>query len=109
MKLNFETMKQTELAGFYGGEGVFFAKLFNDQQNKILKGCLAPGASIGYHCHESSAEIIFILSGEGIVNDNGVDLPLEAGDCHYCPKGESHGLRNEGKEDLIFYAVVPQQ
>ena len=34
---------------------------------------------------------------------------LEAGDCHYCPKGHTHSLINVGKEDLVFFAVVPEQ
>ena len=29
--------------------------------------------------------------------------------CHYCPKGHSHGLFNDGDEDLVFFAVVPAQ
>ena len=34
---------------------------------------------------------------------------LTAGDCHYCPKGHSHSLINGGGEDLVFFAVIPQQ
>ena len=33
---------------------------------------------------------------------------LEAGQCHFCPKGHSHSLINEGPEDLVFYATVPE-
>ena len=35
---------------------------------------------------------------------------VKAGDCLYCPKGDSHSLRNTAEEgDLVFYAVVPKQ
>ena len=34
---------------------------------------------------------------------------LKPGDCHYCPKGHSHSLENDGAEDLVFYTVVAQQ
>lgn len=34
---------------------------------------------------------------------------LKPGDCHYCPKGHSHSLENDGAEDLVFYTVVPRQ
>jgi mannose-6-phosphate isomerase-like protein (cupin superfamily) len=33
---------------------------------------------------------------------------VEAGQCHFCPKGHSHSLINEGPEDLVFYATVPE-
>ena len=33
---------------------------------------------------------------------------LSAGDCHYCPRGSSHSFANEGSEDLVFRAVVPE-
>ena len=33
---------------------------------------------------------------------------LYPGDCHYCPQGATHSLSNEGTEDLIFFAVVPE-
>ena len=48
-----------------------------------------------------------VLSGTGTmyIND-GVEI-LTAGDCHYCPEGSSHSFVNEGSEDLIFHAVVP--
>ena len=34
---------------------------------------------------------------------------VEAGQCHYCPKGHEHCFINKGKKDLVFFAVVPQQ
>ena len=35
-------------------------------------------------------------------------LPLEAGQCHYCPQGHSHSLINDSTEELVFFAVVPK-
>ena len=31
------------------------------------------------------------------------------GEVHYCPKGSSHEIRNEGKKTLICLCVVPKQ
>ena len=107
MKIQFDSIEPTVLQNFYNGDGALVANLFFDGKNKILLGKLAVGSSIGYHIHETSSEIIFILSGEGIVNDNGEEIPLRPGDCHYCPQGQGHSLQNQGKADLIFYAVVP--
>ncbi len=107
--IRFDNIPESALEHFQGGEGTFFARIFNDGVNKILKGSLNSGCSIGMHCHDTSSEIIFILSGSGKVLLDGGEEYLSAGDCHYCKKGESHSLINCGEEPLIFYAVVPQQ
>ncbi|MBQ9760151.1 MAG: cupin domain-containing protein [Clostridia bacterium] len=108
MKIELEKMNDTVLPSFYGGDGEMVAKIYKDGKNKILKGKLAPGCNIGLHRHETSSEIIFILSGEGRMLFNGKTEPLTAGECHYCPQGSEHSLRNDGEADLIFYAVVPE-
>ena len=107
--IDFNAMTETALPQFNGGEGTFFAKIFNDGATKILKGKLPCGASIGLHRHETSCEVIFVLSGKGKAILNDAEEHLIAGSCHYCPKGQSHTLINVGDEELIFYAVVPQQ
>lgn len=107
--IDFNKLSDTVIHNFYGGEGDTVARMFVDDKNKIMKGKLAPGCSIGMHCHETSSEIIFILSGVGTVILEGEQEILTAGTCHYCQKGQSHTLINNGTEDLVFYAVVPQQ
>ena len=103
----FDDIPETHLPHFKGGDGDFFASMYTDQQNKILKGRLPEGSTIGQHIHEGSSEIIFILSGSGTVILDGEKAAIAAGDCHYCPQGHGHSLINDGTEDLIFYAVVP--
>ena len=117
MIIDFEKIPVSRLANFNGGEREFVANIFNDERNKILRGVLEPGASIGYHCHATSSEIIFAILGKGsvLVNreetgmENAVREALCAGSCHYCPKGFYHSLINDGEEDLVFFAVVCQQ
>ena len=38
-----------------------------------------------------------------------INETVSAGGCHYCPKGHSHTMINNGKEDVIFFAVIPEQ
>ena len=109
MKIEFDSMEKTCLPRFYGGEGEMIAKLFNDGANKILKGTLAPGSNIGMHIHDNSSEIILVLSGEGTVLCDGMTESIGPGECHYCPKGSMHSLRNDSNVDLVFFAVVPVQ
>ena len=107
MLIHFSEMPDTVLEHFNGGEGRLIAKMFNDGTNKILKGLLEPGSTVGLHTHTGTSETIFILSGTGKVLYDGEYEPLEAGSCHYCPEGSSHSFVNEGSEDLVFHAVVP--
>ena len=80
-----------------------------DELNRIMKGSLQKGSSIGLHRHETSSEIVYILSGNGKAICDGVEEELRAGDCHYCKKGSEHTVMNIGDEELVFFAVVPNQ
>lgn len=135
MIIEFDKMDVTVLPNFKGGEKEFAANMFFDGTNRIFKGRLIPGATIGMHTHEDSCEVIFILEGHGTIVEIAPEAgaeegststaletsspvgpaletssPVGPGDCLYCPKGHTHSLRNTSAEgDLVFYAVVPMQ
>ena len=108
MKILFDEMQETVLEHFQGGEGRFVPKMFNDGTNKIMRGRLEPGCSVGMHTHVGTSEIVFVLSGEGkMYLPDGTVETLLPGDCHYCPEGTGHSFHNESDADLTFWAVVP--
>lgn len=109
MLIDFNSMEETVMPNFLDGEGALRAKMFVDERNRILHGVLEPGCSIGCHTHDTSSEIIYILSGTGVVKVEGGEEPVKAGECHYCPKGHAHSLINNSEGLLEFFAVVPQQ
>ena len=116
MIIDFNKMDATVLPNFKGGDKDFKANMFFDGINRIFKGILEPGASIGVHTHDGSCEVIFILEGNGTILEKDPSAaaetvtPVSAGHCLYCPKGYTHSLRNTSpEEDLVFYAVVPKQ
>ena len=108
MILDFSKIEETVKTQFYGGEKELRAHMNIDKNNKILLGTLEPGASIGLHTHETNSEIIYILSGKGKVLFEGEYELVSAGLCHYCPQGCSHSLINDSKDNLSFFAVVPE-
>lgn len=109
MILNFKEMEEKRLPEFRGGAGDTIAKLWTDELGKIMYGRLEPGSSIGLHRHETNSEIIYILRGEAdFLYDEGTEK-TSAGGCHYCPKGHAHSMINRGGEDLVFFAVIPEQ
>ena len=109
MLIDFSAMEEQVIPGFLGGEGTFRTRMRVDELGKIMRAALEPGSSIGLHTHDTSSEIIYILSGKGMVLYDGEYEPLTAGDCHYCPKGHSHSLINDSDAMLEFFAVVPFQ
>ena len=109
MKLDFDQIPVQKLPEFKQGVGVFNARMFTDTRCRIMQGSLEPGSSIGWHCHDTSCEIIYVLSGKGRMLLRDGEEDLGPGDCHYCPKGHSHSFTNPGQEPLVFFAVVPEQ
>lgn len=107
MIFKFSDMEDTVIPNFYGGEKQISAKMHVDDNLKLMKGTLIPGASIGVHTHEKNSEVVFALSGEVVVIMDGKEEILKPGMVHYCPMGHSHGMRNDKDEDFVMYAVVP--
>jgi len=64
------------------------------------------GASVGYHQHVGNGESYFFLSGTGKYVENGVERLVKAGDSTWTPSGSSHGIENNGAEDLVFMALI---
>ncbi len=109
MVIDFNNMDEERLPEFKGGKGAYNAKRYSADEIKIMHGRLEPGSSIGLHSHETNSEVIYVLSGTAeFIYDDGTET-VSAGECHYCPKGHSHSMMNNGDEDLIFFAVVPEQ
>jgi mannose-6-phosphate isomerase-like protein (cupin superfamily) len=67
---------------------------------------LNPGCSIGYHRHDSETEYYFILSGTGIVNDDGKEIAVKQGDSVITGNGASHSIINNGAVPLVLHAII---
>ena len=72
----------------------------------FAKTVIEPGNSIGTHLHDGDMEAYYILKGKALVNDNGTEVILEAGDCNLCPDGQSHSIQNVGDDTLEYIAVI---
>ena len=106
MILEFDKMNDTILPNFYGGEKEVVAKMFLDKRHRIMFDTLASGASIGFHKHENSDEVIYILEGEGKTVDGDREIRVKPGMGLYCEDDHCHSLINDTDKDLKFFAVV---
>lgn len=67
---------------------------------------LPPNTSIGKHLHLPDAEIYYIIEGEAVVDDNGEEKVLKAGDVMFTANGETHSIANQSNENLVFMAII---
>jgi mannose-6-phosphate isomerase-like protein (cupin superfamily) len=67
---------------------------------------LPPGVSIGYHRHNATEEVYYIMDGNGRMTVNDVTFNVDAGDAIPCAKGDSHGLYNNTAENLDIFVVI---
>ena len=106
--------KNSEKAGG-SGEGTLYGKFaFRREQatdNQAIKEIglmtLKPGDSIGLHKHADNEDTYIIISGEGLFTDgNGNEYIVGPQSVTIAVAGESHALKNTGKEDLIFIDLI---
>lgn len=109
MLISFDAMDYLKRENVFDGNGTYEVKRTDAEEDRVLVGKLAPGASIGMHTHEDSMEAMYFLSGEGIAVCDGKTEKLEAGVCHYCPQHHSHSVTNVGSDELVFFAVVAKK
>lgn len=65
-----------------------------------------PGEEVDYHMHIGESETFFILSGQGIYNDNGNLVDVTPGMVTFTPSGQGHSIKNTGSELLSFIALI---
>ena len=55
MLIDFNKIKEITIPGMNGGTGMMSAKMFMDEQGKIISAKMNSGGFIGLHKHETSA------------------------------------------------------
>lgn len=95
-----------------GGKGITtFKRLLGEKELNGKCGMFAQltvekGGSIGYHIHKGESETYYILSGQGLYNDNGQEREVGPGDVTFTPNGSGHGIVNTGDGDLVFMGLI---
>ncbi|HHV63460.1 MAG TPA: cupin domain-containing protein [Firmicutes bacterium] len=72
----------------------------------VARITIPPGASIGFHEHDKEEEIYYIISGKGLVNDNGTTRTVGPGDAILTGGGAGHAIENAGDDPLEMMAVI---
>ena len=68
---------------------------------------LQPNGIIPLHEHESTEHEIFIVGGQGVLDDGIKKTPVKQGDAIFVQAGERHSFINDTPENLQFICVIP--
>ncbi len=96
----------------HGGSGKFAVRTLLEEEFQsnlayVRELVLKPNSSIGIHEHQGDEEIYYIVSGQGLMTVDNEKRNVKPGDVILTKSGSSHGLLNEGNEDLkIFVACA---
>ncbi|GHV75249.1 cupin [Spirochaetia bacterium] len=111
MTIQRSAMQTEKKENMRGGEGIASFTYFvpNDTETNarmLAEISLEPGASIGYHRHDTETEYFIFIAGTGLVNDNGTEHQVKSGDVMVTGKGASHSVKNTGTVPLVFSAII---
>ena len=68
---------------------------------------IKPGQILQKHRHNNSDDIWVVLQGQGIFYpEPDQEVPFCAGQVLVSEKGQCHGAKNTGEEDIIFVSIV---
>jgi len=93
-------------AGHVLVENLLDAEGLGEGSRLFAKAILPPSCEIGHHEHHDEVEAYYILSGNGMYDDNGKAVAVEPGDVVFCKDGDGHGIKNTGTCELVFIALI---
>lgn len=98
--------------GPHGGAGTTTAyPFFRDAPAmgfEFRKRVLHKGAGIGLHQHHKD-EIYYVLSGRGVYELDGTAQVVQAGDAMLTRPGSTHGIRQDGDDDLVLLIMYARK
>lgn len=86
-------------------EHVFSKEELCGKSSLIARIMLGPGDAATMHEHLEDAELYYVISGEIVTVENGVESMLHAGDASFTAGG-AHSVENRSNENAEFLAVV---
>ena len=78
----------------------------------VLTQSLEPGSVVPVHHHETAEQVLFVISGSGLITLDDQQIDAQAGATVYIPQSVLHGITNTGDEELVLFqaaAVVEGQ
>jgi mannose-6-phosphate isomerase-like protein (cupin superfamily) len=108
-----EDMPHRDMANCHDGAGTLdFTAVYGRREDRpatavrfIHDDVLPPGVSIGYHQHHHEEEYYYVISGAGLMQLDGREFAVSAGDVAIVYPGGAHGLVNNTDQPLRIIVV----
>jgi mannose-6-phosphate isomerase-like protein (cupin superfamily) len=81
--------------------------LVRDQNLSVIEEQMQPETSEALHYHRIAQQFFYMLSGEALIEMDGHDFRMAAGEGIHVPPGALHRIRNESA-DAIRFLVISQ-
>ena len=98
---NLDSLAKNPQIQFVGGPTLGFAHA------SLVAAWIAPAKRFPVHTHPSSADLIVLLSGEGLMRLGDAERPVSAPSLVYVPPGTPHGLRSTISGVLSLGCQIP--
>lgn len=82
------------------------ATLFESSRILVGLNAFLPGQEHALHAHEGMDKVYYVLSGRGRFLLADEEIPMQPGEMLIAAAGVSHGIRNDGDEQLIVMAIL---
>jgi mannose-6-phosphate isomerase-like protein (cupin superfamily) len=108
-------VKEVPTPNMRGGQGTgrqlqyFKAEEFSTPLAAFNVITMDPGVTVGFHKHEGSEEVYWILEGRAKVRDDDKVAELGPGDALLTLDQHSHSIENAGTSPLKLLAVLSNQ
>lgn len=79
--------------------------LHTTSHSQVVIMSLLPGEDIGMEVHQTSDQILYIVSGEGEAIINGEKKLIAKHSIIYVPAGANHDIINESKEPMKLFTI----
>jgi mannose-6-phosphate isomerase-like protein (cupin superfamily) len=73
---------------------------------EMFRDTMTAGTSTGIHVHQQADEFFYVIGGKGLALVDGTELPVEADDIVFVPRGHDHRVKNSGPMPLELVFLV---
>lgn len=85
--------------------GNFRKVLYTASKSQLVAMSIPPGGGIGEETHDHVEQILYVMSGNGEAELDGIITPVRGGDVVVVKPGTRHDLRNIGADALKIATV----
>ncbi|MDG6999692.1 MAG: cupin domain-containing protein [Nitrososphaerota archaeon] len=100
--LQFEKGEMVQLGGGSFSNLLLTKTTVSKNKNMMGYSVFKPGIDTKQKVHVSAEELAYVVSGSGKITVGDKTYPFKQNDSLYIPKGVPHGVKNDGRDDVVM-------